>query len=302
MLEEDLFGAAEQRLSHFEDCRSAIDQLYADALTTQGSAAFDEFLDFIVRFSNLSVYNAMLVRVQRRGAGAVATRTKWKSIGRLVKPDAVPLVILRPFGPVAFVFEQGDTEGKPIDGEGESSLFAKGHLSHKVYDQTCRAAEKYNINVEHSDHYGVLLAGTAAGIDKMPDLLQTEAGRSFRIRLNAKHDLPTRYCTLAHELGHVYCGHVGGDNKGRWADRSHLKHVHKEMEAEAVAWLVCQRNEVQTKSREYLSALVRDAGVDEISMYAIFEAANRVESRTVTATKATKLKKVNRSKNMNQLF
>jgi hypothetical protein len=189
-------------------------------------------------------------------------------------------VILRPFGPVAFVFEQGDTEGRPIAGESESSLFAKGHLTQKVYDQTCKAAEKYNIKVEHSDNYGVMLAGTATGFMVMPELKQVEAGRSFRIRLNAKHDLPTRYCTLAHELGHVYCGHVGGDTKGRWADKTKLSHAHKEMEAEAVAWLVGQRNDVQSKSREYLRKLVRDVGLSEISMYSIFEAANRVESRT----------------------
>lgn len=280
MSENDLFGAAEQRLSHFEDCRSAIDQLYLEAFATQGSQAFDEFLNFVVRFSNLSVYNAMLVRVQRPGAAAVATRIKWESFGRFVKPGAVPIVVLRPFGPVSFVFEQGDTVGRPLPGEDESPLFATGNLSKKIYDQTCMAAEKYNIKVEQSDNYGALLAGTAEGFNFLPNMLETKEGRIFRVRLNAKHDLPTRFCTLAHELGHIYCGHVGGDSKGRWADRANLNHVHKEMEAEAVAWLVCQRNSVKSKSRECLSELVRDVGAKDISMYAIFEAANRVESRT----------------------
>lgn len=276
----DLFGAAEQRLTHFEDCRSAIDQLYFEAYSTQGSKAFDNFLSFVVRFNNLSVYNAMLVLVQRPGAAAVATRIKWESFGRYVKPDAVPIVILRPFGPVAFVFEQGDTEGNPLPGENDNPLFATGTLSQSVYDQTCKAAEKYGIYVEHSDSYGMLLAGTAAGFSVMPEMFETKAGREFRVRLNAKHDLPTRFCTLAHELGHIYCGHVGSDSKGRWPDRSKLPHAQAEMEAEAVAWLVCQRNGVKTKSREYLSEQVRKVEPADISMYAIFEAANRVESRT----------------------
>lgn len=280
LIENDLFGAAEQRLSHFEDCRSAIDQLYFEAFSTQGSKAFDDFLSFVVRFSNLSVYNAMLVRVQRPGAAAVATRIKWKSFGRFVKPDAVPIVILRSFGPVAFVFEQGDTGGQPLPGESDNPLFATGNLSQSVYDQTGKAAEKYDIKVEESENYGVLLAGTASGFSLLPEKLETKAGRGFRVRLNAKHDLPTRFCTLAHELGHIYCGHVGGDSKGRWADRGSLNHAQKEIEAEAVAWLVCQRNGVKTKSREYLSKLVSDVVPAGISMYAIFEAANRVESRT----------------------
>ncbi|MFD2270875.1 hypothetical protein ACFS07_06445 [Undibacterium arcticum] len=54
----------------------------------------------------------------------------------------------------------------------------------------------------------------------------------------------------------------------------------KEVEAEAVAWLVCKRNGVLTKSREYLSSLMEDIDLSPISMYAMLEAANRVESRT----------------------
>ncbi|MBI5658631.1 MAG: ImmA/IrrE family metallo-endopeptidase [Nitrosomonadales bacterium] len=285
MSEKDLFGAAGQRLTHFEDCRSAIDQLYLEAFATQGSQAFDDFLDFVVRFSNLSVYNAMLVRVQRPGAAAVATRHKWAEFGRKLKPDAVPIVILRPFGPVSFVFEQGDTDGKPLPGENESPLFATGKLSQDIYDQTRLAAEKYGIKVEQSDSYGVLLAGTAAGFGVMPEKLEAKAGGWFRVRLNSKHDLPTRFCTLAHELGHIYCGHVGGDSKGRWPDRRNMSRAQAEMEAEAVAWLVCQRNGVKTKSREYLNEIVRDVAPADISMYAIFEAANRVESRTAPAEK-----------------
>ncbi|MFD2270876.1 hypothetical protein ACFS07_06450 [Undibacterium arcticum] len=70
--------AAGNRLLHFEDCQSAIDQLFAESLATNGVDGFHEFLEFVVRFNNLSIYNAMLVRVQRPGSGAVASRRKWK--------------------------------------------------------------------------------------------------------------------------------------------------------------------------------------------------------------------------------
>jgi len=52
------------------------------------------------------------------------------------------------------------------------------------------------------------------------------------------------------------------------------------MEAEAVAWLVCQRNGITTRSDQYLRSLIRPDTVPEVSVYAVFEAANRVESRT----------------------
>lgn len=284
MTDTDLFdSAAVNRLEHFEDCRSAIDQLFLEAFATQGSQAFDDFLNFVVKFSNLSMYNTMLVRVQRPGSGAVATRKKWLEFGRTLKPDAIPIVILRPFGPVSFVFEQGDTDGKPLPGEEDSSLFATGKLSQKIYEQSREAAKKYRIKVEETNSYGALLAGTAAGYSIRPEAFETKIGHSFRIRLNAKHDLPTRFATLAHELGHIYCGHVGEDSKGRWPKRTHLSHAQVELEAEAVAWLVCQRNGVKSRSREYLSDLMKDADLSGISMYGIFEAANRVESRTIPA-------------------
>lgn len=278
--DDDFSPAAENRLAHFEDCRSAIDQLFFESLTTKGAAAFDEFLSFATKFSNLSIYNAMLVRVQRPGAGAVATRRKWASIGRYVKPDAVPVVVLQPFGPVLFLFEQSGTDGRPLPGEKDNPLFATGKLSQKTFDLSVAAAKKYGINVEETDQYGALLAGTAAGAGIVPTAQQTKAGRTFRVKLNAKHDLPTRFATLAHELGHIYCGHVGADSIGRWPDRSSLSHAQVELEAEAVAWLVCQRNKVETKSREYLNSLIKDADLTGVSMYAIYEAANRVESRT----------------------
>lgn len=301
MTGDDLFSQDEQftvaagsRLAHFEDCRSAIDQMFLEALTTKGSQAFDDFLDFVVRFSNMSIYNAMLVMVQRPGAGAVATRNKWENFGRTIKPDAIPIVILRPFGPVAFVFEQGDTEGRPLPGVEDSSLFATGKLSQSVYDQTRKAAEKYEIQVEESEQYGVLLAGTAAGFNILPETFQSiyiletgqeKAVRGFRIRLNAKHDLPTRFATLAHELGHIYCGHVGADSKGRWPARSGLSYEIREAEAESVCWLVCQRNGVKSRSREYLHSRMKNLDLTGISMYSIFEAANRVESRTASVVR-----------------
>ena len=268
------------RLAQFEDCATAIDGLFQQALMSTGASAFDQFLDFVRGFHNLSVYNAMLVRVQRPGAVAVGSRRQWRERGRSVLPDAIPIVILQLFGPVRFVYELNDTEGREIPGEKASPLFADGALDPEVYDKTRAAAEKFGIKVVETDQYGSLLAGTAAGIDINPEVDASQKTLPFRVKVNAKHDLPTRFATLAHELGHIYCGHVGRDRKGRWPDRSRLPRPLCEMEAEAVAWLVCQRNGVTARSKDYLSSLVGKVDLTEVSMYAIFEAANRVEART----------------------
>jgi hypothetical protein len=271
---------ATQRLLHFEDCRAAIDQLFAEALNSKGLSAFDEFLDFVKRFNNLSVYNAMLVRIQRPGASAVGTRKQWGEKERRVNPDAVPIVILHPFGPVRFVYEVSDTTGPPLPGENSNVLFAVGELSGDLYEKTRLSAIKYGIEVLETDNYGNFLAGTAAGMKVCPEAIAGNGHFSFRVKVNAKHDLPTRYATLAHELGHIYCGHLGADSKGRWFDRRIMSSAQMELEAEAVAFLVCQRNGVSSRSKEYLSSLIPRTEIASVSMYAIFEAANRVESRT----------------------
>jgi len=283
LLEEEEKAPAAARLFHFEDCAGAIDQLFQHALKTKGPSAFDEFLEFVHGFNDLSVYNAMLVRVQRPGASAVGSRKHWAEVGRWVKPDAVPVVILQPFGPVRFVFEVSDTDGKAIPGEQASSLFADGAVSEKYYLRTKAAAAKFAIEVLETDQYGAHLAGTAAAMRMLPEQMastQKDAMR-FRVKVNSKHDLPTRFATLAHELGHIYCGHLGADQKGRWPNRSKLTYEERELEAEAVAWLVCHRTGVEPRSREYLSSLATPMAIAGISMYAIFDAANRVESRTL---------------------
>ena len=183
-------------------------------------------------------------------------------------------------GPV--VYEFGDTVGPEIPGEKASCLFADGKLNQVIYDRTRAAAEKYGIKVTETDQYGPDLVGTAAGYALRPEWDRTQKVLPYRVKLNARHDLPSRFATLAHELGHVYCGHVGPDRKGRWPDRRSLPMELCEAEAEAVAWLVCQRNGVQARSREYLSSLIAQVDVQEVNLYAIFEAANRVESRTPT--------------------
>ncbi len=280
-----LSGQEQNRLLHFEDCASAIDQLFKKALKKKGSSAFGEFWDFTQKFNHLSVYNTMLVMVQRPGATAVGTRKQWRDIGRLVQPDAVPIVILQPFGPVLFVFELGDTEGKPVLAQNMSTLFARGIATENLWDNTIKAAETYSIVIEESKQQGMALAGTAAKLADFPSLEPKKTEKRFRVKINANHDLPTRFATLAHELGHIYCGHVGGDLKGRWPNRCKLTNETRELEAEAVSWLVCQRNGITTRSKEYLSSLIPQANHKDVSMYAIFEAANRVESRTAPKKK-----------------
>ena len=60
--------------------------------------------------------------------------------------------------------------------------------------------------------------------------------------------------------------------------RSRPQHSQRELEAESVAYLVCARNGVTSKSETYLSNYVREhTTVDEIELYQIMRAAGHIE-------------------------
>lgn len=275
----ELSASTRRRLQSFAECAAAIDGLFQEALRTEGPSAFSSFIDFARRMSNLSVYNAMLVRVQRPGAAAVATEKRWNAIQRTVKPGAIPIVVLRPFGPVSFLYEVADTEGFPLPGEHQNPFVAYGELSEVEWARLLKHhREKSSVRIEERN-FGLLLAGNARPLQAVPSLVPNQAQMEWLVQLNQNHDIPTRFATLAHELGHIFCGHCGSDPKGRWPDRSSLPHAVKECEAEAVSFLACARRELGVASNQYLADLIKDVDLKSVSLYAIFEAANRVETR-----------------------
>src|SRR6266567_7409067 len=151
------------RLRLYLDDAAAVDDLFKRALKAKGGEALSEFLNFLARFPRYSLFNAMLIRVQRPGAMAVASRHRWNCAGRWVVADGVPIIILQPFGPVQFVYDLGDTQGSPLpEGWGLGNPRAAGDLSADVWEPATSAAAKCGIAIELVSNYGALLAGTAA--------------------------------------------------------------------------------------------------------------------------------------------
>ena len=65
----------------------------------------------------------------------MASAADWQNrFQRKPNPGARPLVILRPFGPVAFVYELGDTEGKAFPKELAEPFSAEGMVSRAMVD------------------------------------------------------------------------------------------------------------------------------------------------------------------------
>ena len=77
------------------------------------------------------------------------------------------------------------------------------------------------------------------------------------LKVNRNHPRSTRFTTIAHELGHLYLGHLGADAKPRIPNRRRVPERMQEIEAESVAYLVGHRNGVEPGSDAYLAEYIK---------------------------------------------
>ena len=62
-------------------------------------------------------------------------------------------------------------------------------------------------------------------------------------------------------------------------ERPHLSNAQQELEAESVAYIVCERNGLQSKSQTYLSNFVSaSTTVNDLDVYQVMRAAGQVET------------------------
>ena len=271
-------------LASKESALRSLDELYVATRRYGSSREYKEFLDFVVRFPWYSPYNAMLVHIQKPGSEFVLTGSKWWSqYARRVKPGAQPLVILQPMGPVMFVFDVSDTEGEPLPKQVDSPfLIAEGRVGKRL-DRLISNCTRDGVRVSHASQ-GSQGAG-AIGVRRLSSLSGESAKLKgapppicYEIVLNESHSPEIRFATLAHELGHLYCGHVGTLNPAWWPDRQGGSKQVREFEAESISYLVCGRLGLKTPSEGYLhSCLEEEDSIPPISLDRVLTAAGLVQ-------------------------
>ena len=196
-------------------------------------------------------------------------------------------VLLVPRGPFTLVYEYEDTEG-PTPQPPLTLFAATGNVSTADWDRLRRAVER-DAKTRHEN--GIFrIEEVSLGSGRAGDVHHSrDAANRFIIRINSNHDAATKWATLVHELGHVYCGHCGLHDRGFWSDRRKLPGVHpkmqddiREFEAEAVAWIVASRAGIETNSAEYLAAKVAPLDNERVDIDAVLHAANHIESLAPT--------------------
>ncbi len=258
-----------------EAARSLLDQLLADSRLYRSGADYKNLLDFAVRLRNFAPFNAMLLQIQKPGLNHAASARDWlETFGRTIKEDARPLLILWPFGPVALVYDLMDTDGEPIPA-GVAAFAATG-----VIDQLALARfEKYLFKKNIT--WTKLDAGDrkAGSIQLVKRPAKPGESSSYKMDVNKNHEPNVQFSTLAHELAHLFLGHLGRDSYLRIPDRPPLNHQEQELEAESTAFIVCARNGVECQSQSYLASYVnKDTTTERLDLYQIMRAAGQVET------------------------
>lgn len=264
-----------------ETSQALIDQLISATKLYSSSNARKALLEFTVRFRSFAPFNAMLLHIQKPGLTYAATAEDWKSrFNRVPKSNARPLLILRTMGPVDFVWDIQDTKGDavPCDAFAFPTFGSMTEIQFSAFISRLRSQQ---IEIE------ILDSGDAqAGWIQLVSESDKPNGKNrYRLAYNGSHSVQTRFVTVAHELAHLYLGHMGPDRGRRVSDRKRLNHALREVEAETVAYLVAMRNGIEPRSESYLYNHME--ALPDINFYALTRAANAVE--TVFGISAAKL-------------
>lgn len=272
----------DEKLADLEAALNPVDEVFTASSRLRDSHNFLELLDFIARFPNYSAFNGFLLFIQNSSATQVATARTWaQKFGRYPLNNARPLALLAPMAPIRFVFDIRDTEGSPIPSNQLNPVEIRNQLPGGIYANTLHNCTLHGIVVYETtpdhDTTGVVNRITPALRKKYKDL-NIQKDTSYLIQLDKTHDLEEKYSSLVHELGHIFCSHLGIDRHAWWTERDDLNISCEEIEAGSVAYLVCKRKGLMACSQKYLSNY---AGMNQemppFSLNAVLQAVTYVE-------------------------
>lgn len=252
---------------------NTLDDLFVRIAEARHSEKFIEILNFVSKFKEYAPYNNMMVYIQRPTAKYWAREKDWNQrFDRTIKEDAIPIIILRPMGPIMLVYEIEDTEGPELPEDLLNPYRVEGKFNPDDLEYLVYECLKDGIMVRGATLRG-FLAGRAIRIGNRELPIPI-------IELNKNHKIKEQFATLCHEIAHIYLGHLGGDPDGKWPSRIGLNRIQRELEAESVAYIVCRRRNLITLSADYLAGYwSKPVDKENVSVDMIMKVAGRIEQR-----------------------
>ena len=268
-----------------DDARALLADLLHESRLYHLSKDYKDLLDFVAKLPNFAPFNAFLLNVQKPGLRFAASKFDWhQRFGREVREGARPLVILWPFGPIALVYDVDDTEGYPLPDSVLHAFSAMGSMTKSQISEFQFLLLRQGIElklIEYGDgHAGhIKTEQKKEGMEIIERSTDAKRRPAYQIRVNSKHDPNVQFVTLIHELAHLFLGHLGPDKYLKIGERHSVTHGQVELEAESVAYLVCKRYGVESKSEAYLADYVKDhTTMENIHFYMIMKAAGQIET------------------------
>ena len=243
------------------------------------SETIRKYLEFCARFHNYSFANQILILVQCPDATHVAGFRTWQKMGRSIRKDSNAISILAPviykrkkpvkdengdvldieeeefvryFRPVC-VFDVSQTMGdKPVPG---SDIRITGDTHKELLPPLLQYIKKQDIVTVFKKITGGTLGYTTQNKQIIVD---TSLSPDQQIE------------TLLHELGHQKLHHLSSK------DNPSLSRKDEELEASAVAYVVCQHHHLQTKNPNYLALWDADSKKIKTHMMRITGAAKQI--------------------------
>ena len=250
-----------------------------------------QLFDEIAAFRQYKPFNALLVLLQRPHASYVLPPQEWaEKFGRRIRPGQQPIVLLQPGGPVMFLFDVSQTE--PTTDAAQLPI----HLNNPYrMDDVQDAPVALHWLSQNAKLDGVRVSGASHGLRSAGCISRARGGISqsavvkrrpeitddvpvrFEVLLNDAHSPTERLATMAHELGHLFCGHLGAEPQDWWKDRGRLDRETEEYEAESVARIVFRRIDPTTQLPPHLDQFFRPGQeLPRTGMPEILTAAGRV--------------------------
>ena len=216
-----------------------------DAIAEQGR--LEEFFHFALCMRNerrWSLYNSALAFTQNDGCAHILTRSGWEKIHRYIKPGARPIVILRRYAAVTYVYDLADTEGEPLP---ESIRFIQDYIEPEpqpIADYVFPYLKKicHELGILYEERPMGSLAGGSARKLKFPQTFYVSRRKSEKkpgkkweitypqvalnvwhaITINSNCNTTMKTFNLLHEMGHILCGHLPLESKEKKGEYLHL--------------------------------------------------------------------------------
>jgi antirestriction protein ArdC len=238
--------------------RSTIEQLANETDAARQSELFRNYLKASAAFWDYSWHNQMLIWKQRPDASYVGGFNTWLKCGRYVRKGEKGIAILAPmffkdktrmadgregetkriWFKVVYVFDISQTDGVPLP---ELPTKSVGERGQDMLERLLRFAVSRGIMVRFVDKCKL---NGAAGTSK---------GTEIEIR-TTETDATTQAATLAHEIAHSLLHWTADGHKITTRDGREIGKQQRELEAEAVAYVVGSYFGIQSPSDFYLAA------------------------------------------------